>query len=341
MTRRNFLAIMGLTARAAGLRVIELPPLPRAIAGQFVGTHAGRLIVAGGTYWSKPKWEGGEKHWTPAIYTLGPGETAWRETGEQAEPLAYGGAVTTNAGLVCIGGQGPRAASGAVYLLTWDGSRVKQRRLADLPEPRMMLGAALVGNLIFALGGQLSPDATTAAATVWELEAPAGEWHRAHWRSAPPIPGPGRILPATAACEGGFCVASGASLYESAPGSSKRNYLLDAFSYRQAGGWSVLPSLPAPVVAAPACTDSSGRFLIFGGDDGAHAGDVPELGAHHPGFRRTILRLEKGGWREIARLPLGLVTTGVAQWRGSLVIPGGEDRPGSRSARVLLFDGLI
>ena len=340
MTRRNLLVAAALTAMGKEVHVTDLPQLPQPIAGHFVGVHAGRLIVAGGTYWSKPKWEGGEKRWTPAIYTLGPGETGWRKGGEQAEPLAYGGAVSTSAGLVCIAGQGPAAASASVHLLFWDGSRVKQRRLADLPEPRMVLGAALAGNSIFAVGGQSSPQDTAAAVTVWELEAPDGEWHRARWRAAPPIPGPGRILPAVAPCERGFCVASGASLLEGPSGGSQREYLLDGFRYRRGVGWSPLPPLAAPVVAAPACSDASGRFLIFGGDDGALASKASELGPRHPGFRRVLLRLEDGHWREIASLPESLVTTGIAQWRGALVIPGGEDRPGSRSARVLLIKGM-
>lgn len=341
MTRRSFLGAVGLTATGTGVCVTDLPQLPQPIAGQFVGVHAGRLIVAGGTCWSKPKWEGGEKRWTPAIYTLGPSESEWRKGGEQAEPLAYGGAVNTSAGVVCIAGQGPAAASASVHLLFCDGTRVKQRRLADLPEPRMLLGAALSGNSIFAAGGQLSPSATTAATTVWELEAPDGEWHRARWRAAPPIPGPGRILPAVATCEGGFCLASGASLSEGPSGGSQREYLLDGFRCKRGTGWSPLPSLPAPVVAAPACSDASGRFLVFGGDDGVLASKGPELGPRHPGFRRAVLRLEDGHWREIASLPESLVTTGIAQWRGSLVIPGGEDRPGSRSARVLLIQGVL
>lgn len=341
MTRRNLLAAAALTATGKGVRVTDLPQLPQPIAGQFVGVHAGRLIVAGGTCWSKPKWEGGEKRWTPEIYTLGPGEGEWRKGGEQTEPLAYGGAVTTSAGLVCIAGQGPVVASASVHLLFWDGSRVKQRRLADLPEPRMVLGAALSDNSIFAVGGQLSPQATAAATTVWELEAPDGDWHRARWRAAPPIPGPGRILPAVATCKGGFCLASGASLFERPSGGLERTYLLDAFRYQRGAGWSALPTLPAPVVAAPACSDASGRFLIFGGDDGVLASKASELGPRHPGFRRAILRLDEADWRETASLPESLVTTGITQWRRSLVIPGGEDRPGSRSARVLLVKGLV
>lgn len=325
MTRRSILAAP--LAAATRIRATDLPPLPEAIAGQFVGAHAGRLIVAGGTLWSRPKWEGGEKRWMPAIYTLGPGETAWRESGEQPEPLAYGGAVSTSAGMVCIGGQGPASVSASVRLLFWDGSGVKQRRLADLPEPRMLLGAALSGNEIFAVGGQPSPD-LPASNVVWILENIDGKW-----REIAPLLGPGRILPAVAGCRRGIFVASGAALIEKL----KRKYLVDA--YRYGDGWSALPVLPAPVVAAPACCDARGRFLIFGGDDGSLADREP--GPGHPGFRRAILRLENGTWREIAALPQVLVTSGIAAWRDSMVIPGGEDRPGSRSARVVSIQGLI
>jgi len=122
-----------------GLSVKDLPPLPEAVAGQFVGVHAGRLIVAGGTMWSRPKWEGGEKRWTAAIHTLGPGDREWRRSGEQSEVLAYGGAVTTPEGLICIGGQSPSGASTAVTQVSWDGQRTRSLSLADLPEPRMAL----------------------------------------------------------------------------------------------------------------------------------------------------------------------------------------------------------
>jgi hypothetical protein len=340
MTRRNLLSAMLAPAALGEVRAAALPPLPESIAGQFAGVHAGRLIVAGGTSWSKPKWDGGEKRWTPAIYSLGSGETEWRKCGEQAEPLAYGGAASTSAGVVCIGGQGPAAASALAHLLLWDGSKVKQYRLADLPEPRMMLAASLSGGSVLAVGGQSAPDALDASSAVWRLDALDGNWNRACWRKAPPIPGPGRILPAMAACHRGFYVASGASLLADPPGRTRRQYLRDAFRFHGGSGWTALPALPAAVVAAPACCDASGRFLVIGGDDGALAGQVPEPGPRHPGFRRAILRLEAGVWREAGSVPVGLVTTAAVRWRDSIVIPGGEDRPGSRAARVFSIQGL-
>jgi hypothetical protein len=33
--------------------------------------------------------------------------------------------------------------------------------------------------------------------------------------------------------------------------------------------------------------------------------------------------------------PVSLVTTSAVNWQGAVIIPGGEDRPGHRSARAL------
>jgi N-acetylneuraminic acid mutarotase len=321
------------------LSVKDLPPLPEAVAGQFVGVHAGRLIVAGGTMWSRPKWEGGEKRWTAAIHTLGPGDWEWRRSGEQSEVLAYGGAVTTPEGLICIGGQSPSGASTAVTQVSWDGQRTRSLSLADLPEPRMALAGAGCGHSIFAMGGQSSPTAGSASQKVWLLEAVRGNWQKARWKEAPHIPGPGRILPAAAGGRNAFYLASGAALSETASGAVFRTYLRDAFVYRPGSGWEALPDLPAPVVAAPAICDKSGRLVIFGGDDGTLAGKTPELGARHPGFSRTILRQRDSAWFGSGMLPESLVTSGAALWNGAVVIPGGENIPGTRTARVLSIQG--
>ena len=158
-----------------------------------------------------------------------------------------------------------------------------------------------------------------------------GDWIRARWRKLQPRPAEGRIFPAVAASRHGLCVASGAAL---SPG---RRYLTDAWQFQFKIGWTPLAELPSPALAAPAMSDSKGRFIIFGGDDGHHANDNPEPGAKHPGFSRSILglNLKNDSWHRLGELPEGLVTTGIASWRGQFVIPGGENRPGARSTRVL------
>ena len=96
-----------------------------------------------------------------------------------------------------------------------------------------------------------------------------------------------------------------------------------------------MPQLPSPVLGAPSYCDDGGKFVVLGGDDGAHAGEIPDPGPKHPGFGRDILSFDQGIWRTVGKLPEGLVTTGAALWNGLAVVPSGENLPGTRTTRVL------
>jgi hypothetical protein len=94
---------------------------------------------------------------------------------------------------------------------------------------------------------------------------------------------------------------------------------------KPSGIWKRLPDLPAAVVAAPTLCDAEGRVLIFGGDDGKLASQIPTLRDNHPGFSRTLLTYDAlpNKWIPAGELPLSLVTTAVALWHGNYVIAGG------------------
>jgi hypothetical protein len=56
----------------------------------------------------------------------------------------------------------------------------------------------------------------------------------------------------------------------------------------------------------------------------------------HPGFPRDVLAYDwkQDVWSRAGELPFSLVTTPAVEWRGKIVIPGGEARPGKRSPEV-------
>ncbi len=56
----------------------------------------------------------------------------------------------------------------------------------------------------------------------------------------------------------------------------------------------------------------------------------------HRGFPRDALAFDpaSGQWRRAGDMPFSLVTTTLTTWRGRIVIPGGEARPGVRSTQV-------
>ena len=62
---------------------------------------------------------------------------------------------------------------------------------------------------------------------------------------------------------------------------------------------------------------------------------------HHPGFSKQILayNTRSGKWSEIGEIPVESPATTVAYpWKGKIVIPSGEIRPGVRTDKVLLVE---
>src|SRR6266550_9280884 len=117
----------------------DLPALPQALGGQFVGVVDDRLVVAGGSYFNTPPWSGGKKIWVDTVYTLGRGDKQWRLAGHLPTALGYGAAVTTASGLLCIGGQTPNGDSRKVYRLRLRDGELAIDKLADLPQASSMI----------------------------------------------------------------------------------------------------------------------------------------------------------------------------------------------------------
>ena len=117
-------------------------------------------------------------------------------------------------------------------------------------------------------------------------------------------------------------------------GKTSREWLRDAYRYTPAAGWKRLADLPRVAVAAPSPAPSvDGRLLVMGGDDGSQVALAPTA---HQGFPRDTLayRPADDTWSRAGDVPFSLVTTTLTVWRGAVVVPGGEARPGVRSARV-------
>lgn len=129
----------------------EIPPLPDSIglAGPFVGVHGDALIVAGGANFPRPVWDN-EKVWHDEIHILRKkdGEYSWKQSGRLPRPLAYGAAVSTKAGVLCIGGNDNSSTFSEVFLLQAD-EETGEVNIVDypaLPDPCAFGAAALMGN---------------------------------------------------------------------------------------------------------------------------------------------------------------------------------------------------
>lgn len=325
-----------MSIHAKSLRVTELPSLGHPVAGQFVGTVDGTLIVAGGSRWSAPSGAGRTKVFEDQIEAFEPCTVHWQLVARLPRPLAYGGAASLSHSLLFAGGLDQATASRSVWAFTTYGPNFLLTPWPRLPAPLANFSMASAGNRVYIFGGQQS-SGSSASNQLWSLEFDGSERPLSEWRSEPPLPGSGRILAAATGCDEALYILGGAALLGGMDRAFERQYLDEVWSFQPSKGWERLPDLPAPSVAAPAACDGDGNIFLIGGDDGGMAAVRLNAGQLHPGFSRTIVRYRPTDekWRTVGELPLGLVTTGCAVRKNrSFVVPGGEDRPGSRSDRV-------
>jgi len=312
----------------------ELPPLPMAISGHFVGTHNGALIAAGGSNFLVSPFEGGEKQWYDRIYVLPQGGDAWISAGALPHSTAYGAAVSTEEGVVCAGGSDGVQHYADAFVLTWDDGEFAMESLPELPTATAYCAGAAIGSTVYVFGGQSTPDDVAPFNKMWTLNLDATD--RAWQEVVDYLPASGRILPVVASQLGSLYVFSGAALHGDESGAPVRTYLTDGFGYTPGTGWRSVTAPPRPLVAAPAVAYGAGHIVVMSGDDGSLATQNEVLKDDHPGFSAETLLYHTltDTWVSAGDAPFAYVTTGATLLDGRVVVPGGEDRPGHRADQV-------
>jgi solute:Na+ symporter, SSS family len=342
-------------------------PDPVGVAGPFVGTHAGAVIVAGGAnfaaadaadLWTAPKrWHAGIHVLTgvppsaaPAAASESPGARAppaWSSGHALERPVAYGASVTTPDGVACIGGDDGDRVFAEVFLLRWDPRRraVERRPLPPLPAGRTSPAAARVGDRVYVVGGQAGLGLDSATADCWRLDRAAGGWEQ-----LPAIPGGPRAFALavvqTLDGEERLYVIGGRRQRDGVAGPAGIVPLADVqeFSPRRhaadpRAGWRGMRAAPVPLMAGAAAPLVAGRIAVLAADDGAliprQAAD-PESLQKHPGFPRKAWAFDPAAdaWSELGPTPANQVTTPAVEWQGGIVIASGETRPRVRTPAV-------
>lgn len=319
----------------------EFPPLPNpnGVAGPFAGQHQGALIVAGGANFPAPVWET-DKEWHDEIYVLveQDGGLNWISGGRLERPIAYGAAVSTPGGIVCLGGNDTTQTYSDVFLLQWDP---QQRAVASTSFPslptRCAYGAAtLIDGKIYLAGGQEGSTLDTAMRSFWCLDlAFRNDPHRFVWQSLEPLPS-SRAFNITVAQHNGFedCVYVISGRRQSG---TETEFLRDVWEYSPSSDrWRSRADVPRCVMAGPAAKLGQSHLLVLGGADGSLFANADALGDDHPGFPKSALAYHTltDTWIDAGPLPQNHVTTIAVPWRDSIVIPSGEIRPRVRSPTV-------
>jgi N-acetylneuraminic acid mutarotase len=320
------------------LRASRLAPIPEkfGLAGVFAGTSQGVLIVAGGANFpGQPPWNGGSKVWHDEIYILGRPDGPWRLAGRLPRPLAYGVALSTADGVVCVGGSDFARHFADCFLLSWKKGCAIISPLPPLPTKIANACGAVLGTTVYIAGGTDSPDATKALGNFFALDLSQA---KAKWQSLPSWPGPGRMMACAAAHDDAFYLLSGVSLTAGPGGKPQRFYLRDAYRYAPGQGWRRIADLPRAAAAAPSPAPVWGStIVILGGDDGTKLDFQPA--AQHPGFARNAIGYNStsGRWSILGRVSESRVNLPAVLWQGMIILPSGEVRPGVRSPEVWSF----
>ncbi len=347
----------------AGATVLDwesLPPLPdrHGFAGMFAGTSGRALIVAGGANFPGGRpWNGAEKVWHDDIFVLAEPRAAWQTGAKLPRALGYGVSVTTEKGVICLGGGDAQQHYADVFRLQWAAGEIRITELPPMPGPTAFFCGAVVGETIYVAGGKdwpvprhaegsSEPRPPVAMRTFWALDL-SKELGQQRWERLEPWPGLARMQAVAAVQEDCFFLIGGVALEETKPGDDKRVFLTDGYRYDpKQRTWTPIAEMPWPAAAAPTPAMPLGQahFAIVGGDNGLNALRVAELKDDHPGFPATILCYHTitDTWVTRGEFPRDLdadvwppVTTNTTAWRGRYVVPSGEARPGVRTVNVL------
>ncbi len=320
----------------------SIPDLPirNGLAGSFVGIDNDALIVAGGSYFDKPLWEGGQKTYTDSIFVcIKTGKDFyWKFVGRLPYPVAHGTAVATDKGLLCIGGENSSQKYGNIFLLRWDIGKqavVINENLPPLSEASSYLSASAIGNAVYAIGGKIQDNGTEIISNnFWKLDL--GETMAKGWQTLEPCPGGARF---------------GASMTKQSNGEydclflfggkSDKGYFSDAYSFNpknegKVNQWKRLTDIPHPSLGATVLAMGGSQVFVFSGSDGHDVDKILEIKDDYH-FVNEILSYNTitDTWHKVGELPHGVVNTTALVWNGQIVIPGGELRPGIRTSEII------
>ncbi len=312
----------------------KLPSIPDAegFAGSFAGVSHGALILAGGANMVGDKWGTNfHKQWSDSVFVLESPQSQWHFGGKLPHPIGYGVSITTDDGLICIGGSDSRGHYPDVFRLSWQNGEVHVATLPALPKPCANCCGARIEQTIYVAGGLEFPGATNTMKTFCALDLSA---EKLQWVEVPPWPGSDRMLAVAGVLRGEFYLVSGARLKSGAQGKVTREYLKDAYAYSPKKGWRKIADVPQAVTAAPSPVISTEQLLIVSGDDGSKT-DLPPSPAH-PGFSHDVLAydVEMNRWSVVGQVPFSRATAPVVEWNGHVVVPMGEVRPRERTTEV-------
>jgi N-acetylneuraminic acid mutarotase len=266
------------------------------ITSDWIGS-AGATQVLSGTSMAAP-------HVTGAV-------ALYLSTHTDAQPFEVEAAITSNATQGALTGV-PAGTRNALLYTGFLTSDVWQSR-APLPQPRRELASAVVGGLIYAVGG-ITANGTSAQVTAYDSRTNS-------WSSKASLPSPRQSADGAALLGGLLYLAGGMNA------SDVLTKTLYAYN-PSTNSWSTR----APMPISSGCGGSrtiSGKLYVFTGCTGAGGTTAGLLHRYDPGTNR---------WTALKSAPRGHRYPAVGPINGKLYVAGGVDGSGSTSVTLDVYD---
>ncbi|HNT35900.1 MAG TPA: sodium/solute symporter, partial [bacterium] len=276
----------------------------------------------------------GKKVWRDDVYVLektSTGQYQWHIGFRLPRALAHGASVSTERGVVCIGGCDAERCYSDVFVIRWDSvsKTIDFETLPALPQPCAFGAAVVSGKTVFVAGGQSTMLEAFAMRQFWSLDLTDGS----QWQDLPQWNGSPRILPVLAAQN--FQDSRNIYLFSGRDVAPNRDTILlkDVHRYDPATQiWTQLSDAPRCLMAGMGVGFGAQHILLVGGDDGENWGK--DLRDTHPGFAKDMVfayHTLTDTWVQHGTLPQNHVTTSLIRWGDAFIIPTGEIRPAVRS----------
>ncbi len=323
----------------------------KGVSACYCGVINGYLYIAGGcNFPDKPVAEGGKKRFYKAIYAAKlnaeGNRLEWKTVGQMPQPAAYGVSVTYENSLIFVGGNNETGGLTTAIRLRPTATGMQQEALPSLPHALDNMAGAVVGHILYVVGGNCEGVATQ---KVWSLDLKNTE--KEGWKEEPSIPGIARVQPIAATLAGGLLGVWGG--FAPKTDSKAAQLAMNGASYNAGcGTWTALP-VPTDALgeevftggATAIATPQKGVVVVGGVNKDVFLAAINKLPEgyllHEPEwyrFNSRVLCYRDGTWTQLLQHPsVARAGCALAYWDGWVYVVGGELKPGIRTPEIVRF----